>query len=300
MQLTRRHIMQTALALGACTVSRSWAMTQAQFDGFAVDSLSDGHLVLPISMLAPDSVDPAQIATILSDAGISGDSFQSPLNVTLLRRDDRLVLFDAGSGPDFMPTAGALPDALAALDVTPDQITDVIFTHAHPDHIWGVLDDFDEPLFTNARHMIGRAEYDYWADPETVNTIDPARQSFAAGAKRRLDALAGILDLFEDGDQVSPGVTAMATPGHTPGHTSFDIAGQMLVTGDALTNAHLAVRRPDLPSGSDQNPELGAETRINLLNNITDSGISIIGYHLPDGGMGTVIRDGDAFRFQPG
>lgn len=300
MQMNRRRVIQTAFALGACTVTRSWAMTSAQFDGFTIDSLSDGRLVLPLSMLTPDSVDPSQIAPILAEAGISGDSFNSPVNVTLLRRDDRLILFDAGSGPDFMPTAGDLPDALAALGLAPDQITDVIFTHAHPDHIWGVLDDFDEPLFVNARHMIGRAEHDYWADPETVDRIDPARQSFAAGAKRRLDALAGILELFEAGDEVLPGLHAVATPGHTPGHTSFDIAGQVFVTGDALTNAHLAMRRPDLPSGSDQDPELGIETRVSLLNDLADSGHMIVGYHLPDGGMGKVLRDGDAFRFQPG
>ena len=76
----------------------------------------------------------------------------------------------------------------------------MVFTHAHPDHIWGLLDEFDDPLFTEATYMMGRDEWDYWWNPETVNTIGEARAAFAVGAKRRMEAIEDAVELF-DADQ---------------------------------------------------------------------------------------------------
>lgn len=299
MHLNRRYFLHCAAALGVVG-TRAWTVSELAFEDFTIQSVSDGKLVLPVGFLVPDSIDRDEIAPLLAEAGISGDSYEAPLNLALLRRGEYLILFDAGSGPDFMPTAGKLSEALDAIGIAPDQITHVVFTHAHPDHIWGVLDDFDEALFVNARHLINRVERDFWIDPATLGTIEPARQSFAAGAMRRIEALGDRLEVFEDGDQVAPGVTARMTPGHTPGHTSFDLDGQAFVTGDMVTNAHLGFRKPDLPSGSDQNPEIASKTRIKALNMLADSGIPIVGYHLPDGGIGKVVRDTDGFLFQAG
>lgn len=298
MHLNRRHFIHAAAALGF-SASRSWAITDISLDDFSIRTVSDGKLVLPMEFLITPDVDRAEIEPILTDAGITGDTVDSPLNVTLVQRGDDLILFDAGSGPDFMPTAGDLPDALDAIGVTPDQITHVVFTHAHPDHIWGVLDDFDEPRFVNARHMIGRIERDFWIDPATMNAVAPSRQSFVAGASRRIETLGDVLEVFEDGDEVVAGVTARLSPGHTPGHMSFDLGGRAFVTGDMVTNAHLGFRRPLVYSGSDQQPEIAAETRLKTLEMLSESELTVIGYHLPDGGIGTVSRDGEGFAFRP-
>lgn len=297
--LTRRHLLHCVAALGLVG-SRAWAITEAEFDGFSIQTLSDGKLVLPMDFLIPESVSRDEVNEILTSAGLDGDSYDSPLNLTLMRRGEDLIMFDAGSGPDFMPSAGKLSEALDAVGISADQITHVVFTHAHPDHIWGVLDDFDEPLFSNARHLINRVERDYWMDPATMENIDPSRQSFVAGARRRIETLGDRLETFEDGDEVASGIKAILTPGHTPGHTSFDLAGKAFVAGDVVTTPHLGFQRPGLPSGSDQNPEKGAETRQKTLNQLAESGSIIIGYHLPDGGIGKVVRDGDAYAFRAG
>lgn len=299
MQLNRRHFI-CAAAAGALTAPRAFALTEASFDDFTIRTVSDGVLVLPTSFLLPAGTEAATAEALLAEAGLSGDNYEAPLNVTLMQRGDRMVLFDAGSGPDFMASAGLLPQALDAMGVGPEQITDLIFTHAHPDHVWGVLDDFDEPLFVNARHLIGRIERDFWMDPATLETIDPARQSFVAGARRRIEALGSRLEVFEDGDSLLEGVTAMLTPGHTPGHMGFNLAESAFVAGDAVTNAHLGFRRPAEGSGSDQNPEIASETRLKLLTRLNEWNIPIIGYHLPDGGIGRVRRAGDGFEFQSG
>ncbi len=282
---------------------RVWAGSSLDLGGgVRVDTLSDGHLVLPFDFsfagLPRDELDP-----ILQQAGVSGDMIQSPCNITLLRDGTNTVLFDAGSGPDFMPTAGKVAEALAALDLTPDDITHLLFTHAHPDHLWGVLDEFDEPLFPNAAHVMGRVEAEYWTDPSTFGSIREDRQSFVAGASRRIEALGDALALIEDGDSPLPGITARLTPGHTAGHMSFDIdaGGQrVLVVGDAIANAHVAFARPGWDSPSDEDPALGAQTRLKLLAELADSGVPLIGFHLSDGGIGRAERDGDGFRFVPG
>ena len=124
--------------------------------------------MLPIGFISDNPGAPE----LLARHGLSGPEIESPCNVTLYRDGTNTVLFDVGSGPDFMPTAGKLAEAFDALGVTADEVTHVVFTHAHPDHLWGVLDDFDEPIFANATHLMGRAEYDYWADPNTVSTIE--------------------------------------------------------------------------------------------------------------------------------
>ena len=92
----------------------------------------------------------------------------------------------------------------------------------------------------------------------------------------------------------------MMTPGHTPGHMSFEIANgsqSALIVGDALNNHHVAFKRPDWLSGLDQNPEEAAQTRLKLLNRISNEDILIIGFHLPKGGIGRVAQSGTEYSF---
>ncbi len=300
--LTRRHLfVSAAAALAAPLVpARLWAGTALELGGIRIDTLSDGHLALPVGFTFGDLPE-AEVAAVLARHALPADQMTPPCNVTLLRDGTNTVLFDVGSGPDFMPTAGKLLDALDALGVAPDEITHVVITHAHPDHIWGLLDEFDEPLFPEAAHIIGAAEYDYWTDPATIEAIGADRATFAVGAARRLAVVADTLRKLADGDEVLPGLTARLTPGHTPGHMSYEIAtpeGPVTVIGDAIGNHHIAFDRPDWHSPSDQDPPLGAETRVALMQRLAASGSLITGFHLPRGGIGRVARDGAAYRFE--
>lgn len=301
MRLTRRRLLSlsaAALAVPALAPRRAWTATTLEGGGMRLDTLSDGHLELPASFLLGGLTEAEQAAIRarhgLPDAG----PMIAPCNVTLLRRGDRVVLFDVGAGPDFMPTAGELPAALDALGVTPEQVTDVVFTHAHPDHLWGLLDEFDEPVFPAARLWMGGAEFDYWTDPATAGTIGEARLAFFAGAKRRLDAAVDLFERIEDGDEPVPGVKARLTPGHTPGHMAFDLGAALLV-GDAIGNGHVAVESPAIHLGSDQDPAMAAGTRAALVAELAASGRALIGFHLPDGGIGTVRAEGEGYRFAP-
>ncbi|TYB87175.1 MBL fold metallo-hydrolase [Oceaniovalibus sp. ACAM 378] len=302
MELNRRQILAGLGSLGVCTApSALFARTVMQLGSSEVISLSDGNLVLPGSFFF-EGLPQDELAAILAKHDIPRDQLKPPCNLTLLRQEGRIVLFDAGSGASFMPSAGELLNSLENEGLTPEDITHVVFTHAHPDHLWGILDDFDDPVFPAAQLMIGQAEWDYWTDPETVNTIGEGRASFAVGAARRLAVVEDQISFIKDGEEILPGVMAHATPGHTPGHMSFEIrdgSNAVMVGGDAIGNDHIAFERPDWASGADQDPDMGAKTRKRLLDQLAVDGIALLGFHLRHGGLGRVERSEENYRFVP-
>jgi glyoxylase-like metal-dependent hydrolase (beta-lactamase superfamily II) len=305
MQITRRTLLSGAaagIATAAIRPRMAWAASSFSVGGMEVTTLSDGFLTQPADfMFAP--MPQSELAAYLASRGMDRAApLTPPCNLTLVRHEGRVILFDAGSGTGFMDSVGDLPDALAAMGVDPGDITHVVFTHGHADHLWGVLDDFDEPFFFNAEHLMGRVEYDYWADPATIDTIAQDRVPMAAGAKRRLDLVGEQFTLFEDGAEVLPGVIARATFGHSPGHMSFALAdaGQAaMVIGDAILNDHTAFAHPDWPIGADSDTEAAARVRAGLLDQLATDHMTMIGFHLPGGGVGHVERHEGAYRFVP-
>lgn len=267
--------------------------------GMRIETLSDGHLTLPRSVLFAD-LDPSEVDRILQEQGIAAGPVQPPINVTLMRDADRVVLFDTGSGPSFQDTAGRLPAALEEAGITADEVTHVVFTHCHPDHLWGVLDDFDDPLFPDAEYLMGQVEWDYWFAPETAGNIGGDRASMAVGARRRMAVVEDRISRFTDGQEILPGVAAHATFGHTPGHMSFELRGgneSVMIGGDAIGNHHVSFAEPSWPIGTDQDAQAAAATRMRLLDMLSHEKMRLIGYHLPQGGLGRVERHADKFRF---
>lgn len=299
--ITRRKLIQSVPAglVAASLPLPVWSTTTMSLGSMQIDVLSDGNLVLPGSTNV-DDLHADELSKIMQKYDISSEQRTPDCNVTLIRDGERVILIDVGSGPEFMASAGRLQDALAAIDVDPYDVTHVVFTHAHPDHLWGLLDDFEDPAFPNATYLIGKSEWDYWIDPETVNTIGEARTTFAVGARRRLALIEDNITFFKDGEEILPGIAARATFGHTPGHMAFHIAqgsNNLMVLGDCVGNHHVAFERPEWRAGSDQDGDLGAATRVALLDQLASEHMSIIGYHMPYPGIGRAEKRGDGFIF---
>jgi len=277
----------------------AWASAMLQLTDTRIDVVSDGRLKLPGSFLYA-GMPKAELNDILKRHDLSSGEAAPDCNLTLVRNGTQTILFDAGAGPNFMESAGKLSEALDAISVDPEDVTHVVFTHGHPDHLWGLLDDFDEPLFTNATYFMAEMEMDYWLNPNTVNTIGEARQAFAAGAMRNLKAIEDRITRFRNDEEILPGILARGTPGHTPGHTSFEIRSgndAVMVVGDAIGNHHIAFERPDWGANSDQDKSMGAKTRQGLLDQIASQKMKMIGYHLPYPGIGYAEKKGAAYRW---
>jgi len=299
MPLTRRRFIQGTAALPLANSIPSLASAELKLGNASLTTVSDGNLVLPSGFIF-EPMPQDELAPIITEFGLSNERLTPDCNLALYQDGTNTVLFDVGSGPDFVPTAGTIVNSLDAIGLSPEDVTHVLFTHAHPDHIWGLLDDFDEPVFYNATYMMGRTEWDYWRNPETVNTIGDARAAFAVGAKRRMEMIEDAVALFDDGQEVLPGIAAVSTPGHTPGHTAFELrAGSTsaMVLGDAIGNHHVAFRRPDWRSGSDQDADLAIATRKMLLDRLTSEDMALVGFHLPNGGLGHAEKGRDGFNF---
>lgn len=290
-----------ALAASGALSLPAWAKAGHTFKIGATEViiLSDGTLSLPTALLLP-GLDDAARAKLLTPLGLALDNFRPDCNITLVRKDDRVILFDAGSGPNFQATAGALAENLEDAGIDPQTITDVVLTHAHPDHIWGIIDDFDELVFSEAQYWISAAEWDFWRAGDTLEKIGEARTSFVIGARNRFEYIEDRLHRFQPGTEIMPGIEAVDTSGHTPGHCSFSLRDggeEALVTGDAIGNQVISFIRPDLDWGADQDLEKGVASRKMLLDRAATDKTKLIGFHLPFPGIGWVERQNGAYRF---
>jgi glyoxylase-like metal-dependent hydrolase (beta-lactamase superfamily II) len=222
------------------------------------------------------------------------------MNVSYLKRGKDIILFDCGSGPNFVPGTGKLIEALKTQDIMPEMVTHVIFSHGHPDHLWGALDDFDTPAFANAKYFFPRLEWDYWFGADIYSKLPEDRHSFAAGAQRILKILEPVVQKFKAGEEFVSGIAAIATPGHTPGHMAFEMKteqGSAIIGADALTHPILSFQKPDWSGAFDEDGNEAAKSRRQLLSKAVTEKSLFVGYHLPNGGVGRVEAKDGAYRF---
>lgn len=290
------------MAAMAAWPARVVAQPVYEFGSRSLHVLSDGGFALPIGMMARQ-VPEAELHAVLKAEGMPVDVSNSVLNVTLLKDADGWTIFDCGAGANFLPGSGKLAASLEAAGIAKEDVKRVIFTHAHPDHLWGAIDEFDSDLFPNAGYMISAREWDFWASPDVYSKLPEDRHAFAAGAQRIFKAIAEKTRRIDAGQEVAPGILAVDTAGHTPGHLSFVVAEggrQVMVLGDALTHRAISFRHPDWRTGADTDPEQGVATRWALLDRLVADRMPFIGYHLPSPGLGHAVKAGSAYRFVAG
>jgi glyoxylase-like metal-dependent hydrolase (beta-lactamase superfamily II) len=300
-KIDRRQLLAAGAALGAtAALPRNAAAALASFKhgAFDVTVVSDGHLQLATSIIAPDAPPDARKAA-LAAAGQSGDVYQSPTNVTLLRKDNDLILIDMGSGDRFMPTAGKLWDNLEAAGIDRSKITKVLFTHGHPDHLWGAIDELDDLRLPNATFHVAAAEWDFWHGDNAVRNLPEGREGFVTGARRNYAAIKNRVTMFKPGDDIVTGLRAIATPGHTQGHISLEVAGGdgLIIGGDALTHESISFAHPEWKLVPDHEPERAIATRKALLDRLATDKMMLIGFHLPYPGRGRVEKKDGAYRY---
>ena len=301
-QFTRRTLLAATAAAVAARALPAFAAAPHSFKhgAFDVTVVSDGHLVLPISFLAANAP-PDERAALLKAAGQTGDQYQSPTNVTLIRSGSDLILVDMGSGDRFMPTAGKLWDNLKTAGIDKGTITKVIFTHGHPDHLWGAVDELDDLVTPDATFYVSAREWDFWNGDDAMRGLPAERAGFVTGARRNYAAIKGKVKMVKPGDDVVSGLSIVDTPGHTQGHVSLALAGGdgLIVGGDTLTHPLISFEHPEWRPAADHVPEQAADTRRKLLDRLVADKSKLIGFHLPYPGVGTVERKGNAWRFVP-
>jgi glyoxylase-like metal-dependent hydrolase (beta-lactamase superfamily II) len=289
----------TALAQGAAIQPRGAAHHRFSLGTRDVFVLSDGHMVVPTDLLA-GNVPRAEVTSFLATRALGPDRVHFHINVALVRTGNDYVLIDAGAGGTWEQTAGKLADSLEVAGIKPEQIGKVVLTHAHPDHIWGLVDELDDSLrFPRAQYIVAAREFDFWTSDDAAKLVGPV-EGIAAGARRVFKAIEARTTRIKPGDEIAPGIAAIDTAGHTPGHISLLIASgsdKLLITGDALQNAHIAFAHADWQPRADMDGARAAKSRRQVLDMAATDKLQVLCYHIPFPGLGRVERKGSAFEW---
>jgi len=212
--------------------------------------------------------------------------------VFLVKVENELILIDTGMGVPSGDRASRLGDELKHIGVTPEQITLILITHMHGDHIGGMVLG-DEKAFPSARVLSAKIEHDFWLDPKSAELF-PNRKAGFELAQKVFGLYGPNSETFEFDSTVAPGIHAIDARGHTPGHTAFLLESdgeKILFWGDILHAAALQFQRPDLNASYDMNPEESAAARLRFLEKTAVEKLTIAGVHLPFPGVGTVEKN---------
>ena len=213
----------------------------------------------------------------------------------LLEFADRRVLVDSGAGALFGPALGRTHGRLADLGVAPETVDMVLLTHAHGDHVGGLLNAAGGPAFPRAELVVNGAELDHWRGLDAASA-GPQQHAFAA--------YDGRLRRASDGEAVLPGVTLQHLPGHTPGHSGYHLQSDgdaLLIWGDIVHLPGIQFARPEAGVAYDHEGALARETRVRILDQAVAGSWLVAGMHhdFPLFGHVRRLAAGTGYGFEP-
>ncbi len=218
-------------------------------------------------------------------------------------------MIDTGFGPDQFAQSkgktGQFHSNLAAANIDRNAVDTVIISHFHGDHINGLLATENKPAFPNAEIMVPAAEWKFWMDDGEMSKGigNPILESNFKNIRRVFDAVGRKVTPYESGKELAPGITSVASPGHTPGHTSFVVASgsdKVLVQVDITAGAaFLFVKHPEWSLASDVDKPLAVQTRRKLYDMAIVEQMPIQAFHAAFPGLVRVEKDGSGYRWIP-
>ena len=209
-----------------------------------------------------------------------------------------------GDGSGFADTRLFLEpgDEIDRVEVAPTgTVTKVIYTHAHPDHLWGTLGADGKSVFPNASFHVAEAEWNFWVTPDLASKMPKDMEGMVKTTQSQLAAIKDKVAMFKSGAEVLPGINVLDTAGHTPGHVSFELAGGdgLIITGDAITNPQIFFAHPDWKFGFDADPATAIANRKKLLDMASTEKKKLLGYHWPYPGIGMAEAKDGAYVYVP-
>ena len=305
----RRALASSISLLLAATVHAAAPQQKTQAPGFyrmmlgdfEITALSDGTVDLKPKEILTNTTQ-AQVGALL-ERSFSGDAVATSVNAYLINTGDKLVLVDAGAAKLFGPTLGNLLASLAASGYKPEQVDAVLITHMHADHVGGLMAD-GKLAFPNATVHADQADADLWLSAEKLAAAPEAMKGFFQGAMASMNPYVSGAKFkpFKGATNLFPGIRAVATPGHTPGHTVYAVESKgqkLMLWGDLMHVAAVQFVEPTVTVVFDVDSPAAAAQRIKAYADAAAGRYLVAASHLPFPGIGRVRAEAKGYAWVP-
>jgi glyoxylase-like metal-dependent hydrolase (beta-lactamase superfamily II) len=261
----------------------------------------DGYVRRPLEGLVANK-DLREVQADLASAGMATEHFDLIFTPVAIRDGNRVTLIDTGTGGKVAPTAGRTAENLRQAGIKPEDVSLVVISHFHPDHIFGLTTKENAPTYPNAAVAVPAAEWQFWTDEGLPSRAPEAMQGLIKNIRAHFEPLRDRLRMYRPDEELAPGLRSIAAPGHTPGHTAYRISSgsdQLLVISDTTNHPVPFARHPNWHASFDMDKNQAEETRRRLFDQIVADKLRIAGFHYPLPSVGHLERSGDGYRFAP-
>jgi glyoxylase-like metal-dependent hydrolase (beta-lactamase superfamily II) len=317
--MTRRSVLAAAPAAAAAAISPAWGQetppapapsASQQAPGFyryrigdiEATAVNDGFFLLRLDPGLVRNATPDEVKKAQEQAFLPTDVTPIPFTTTVLKTGGGLVLIDTGNGNSGAPTSGTWMTNFKAAGFDPAQVRTVIISHFHPDHINGLRLKDGTAVFPQAEVWVSTPEWAYWTDDgQMARAPDGLKPNFQ-NVRRVFGPMAQDIRQYEAGKELVPGVTAVAAPGHTPGHTAYEVSsgsGKLILMSDTTNHPALFVRHPEWQAVFDMDGNQAVDTRRKLLDMAAAGRTRVAFYHAPFPATGFIARSGTGYEFVP-
>jgi len=317
---TRRAILVAAAAtsagalvpLGASHAEAAAPLAGTQAPGFyryrigdfEVTAVTDGAVTSPLAENYVVNVKRQEVSAALAAANRPADTVTVPYTPIVVNTGAKLVVIDTGQGEAAFErlkgAAGQFQRNLVAAGIDRNVVDAVVISHFHGDHVNGLLTADNRPAFPNAEILVPRIEWAFWMDDGEMSRAPAGRmQDLFRNNRRVFDALGRKVTPYDWDRDVVPGIEAVGTPGHSPGHTSYVIAssaGRVFVQSDVTNIPVLFARNPGWHAAADQDPQRAEATRRRVYDMIVAEKMPVQGFHYPFPGLAHLEKAGDGYR----
>jgi glyoxylase-like metal-dependent hydrolase (beta-lactamase superfamily II) len=323
-EFTRRTVLATAAVATAGMFARAGTIppaeaaappTGTQAPGFyrykvgsyEVTAVTDGANTFPLPEGFVVNVKKEDVGAALAAAHRHPENVTIPYTPIVVNTGAKLVVIDTGQGEAAFErtkgAAGQFQRNLAAAGIDRNAVDVVVISHFHGDHVNGLLMADNKPAFPNSEILVPRVEWAFWMDDAEMSRAPAGRmQELFKNNRRIFDALGRKVTQYEWDKEIVPGLTAVATVGHTPGHTSYVLAsgsGRVFVQSDVTNIPVLFARNPGWHAGFDQDPRTAEATRRRVYDMVVAEKMPIQGFHYPFPGLAHLEKVGDGYREIP-
>jgi glyoxylase-like metal-dependent hydrolase (beta-lactamase superfamily II) len=321
MQLTRRKLFAGAAAASAATAltpligrnayaaappasKQAPGIYRYKVGSYECTSINDGAASFPMPDTFVKNIPKDQALAAAEAAYMPKGKVTVPFNPQIINTGSKLVLIDTGYGPGIGPSVGLLPAGMQAAGIDPKAIDVVVLSHLHPDHINGLRAADGSIAFPNAEIMAPAADWAFWMSDENMAKAQDnvMMKNYFANTRKVLGGLESKITRYEWNKEVAPGITALATPGHTPGHSSFAVASgssKILIQSDVTNIPEFFLRNPDWHVAYDIDPIKAAETRHKFYDMAAAEKATVVGFHFQFPSIGYVEKAGTGYRLIP-